>query len=93
MYGVESRREYERATLLDPRYKFAGLRSRENATLAKERLIQEMTTANTATEEVQGNETFDTAWDAVLNEVGESDGSQSEQADQLYRKQLNNYLK
>ena len=67
------------------------------ATLAKERLIQEMTTANTATEEVQGNETprttFDTAWDAVLNESGESDGSQSEEADQLYRKQLNDYLK
>ena len=67
------------------------------ATLAKERLIQEMTTANAATEEVQGNETprttFDTAWDAVLNEGGESDGSQSEEADQLYRKQLNDYLK
>ena len=93
MYGVESRREYEIATLLDPRYKFAGLRSRENATLAKERLIQEMTTANTATEEVQGNETFDTAWDAVLNGGGESDGSQSEEADQLYRKQLIDYLK
>ena len=66
-------------------------------TLAKERLIQEMTTANTATEEVKGNETprttFDTAWDAVLNEGGESDGSQSEEADQLYRKQLNDYLK
>ena len=56
-----------------------------------------MTTANTATEEVQGNETprttFDTAWDAVLNESGKSDGSQSEEADQLYRKQLNDYLK
>ena len=56
-----------------------------------------MTTANTAIEEIQGNETphttFETAWDAVLNEDGESDGSQSEEADQLYRKQLNNYLK
>ena len=83
--------------MLDPRYKFAGFRSRENATLAKERLIQEMKTANTATEEVQGNETprttFDTAWDAVLNEGGESDGSQSEEGDQLYRKQINDYLK
>ena len=67
------------------------------ATLAKERLIQEMTTEKTATEEVQGNETphttFDTVWDAVLNEGGESDGSQLEDADQLYRKQLNDYLK
>ena len=56
-----------------------------------------MTTANATTEEVQGNETprttFDTACDAVLNEGGESDGSQSEEADQLYRKQLNDYLK
>ena len=56
-----------------------------------------MTTAKTATEEVQGNETpqtnFDTAWDAVLNEGGESYGSQLEEADQLYRKQLNDYLK
>ena len=56
-----------------------------------------MTTANTAIEEIQGNETphttFETAWDAVLNEGVESDGSQSEEADQLYRKQLNNYSK
>ena len=80
---VESKREYGIATLLDPRYKFAGFRSRENATLAKERLIQEMTNANTAT-------TFDTA---VLNGGGESDGAQSYEADQLYRKQLKDYLK
>ena len=56
-----------------------------------------MTTANTATEEVKGNETppttIDTAWDAVLNEGGESDSTQSEEADQLYPKQLNDYLK
>ena len=67
-------RKYGIATLLDPRYKFAGFRSRENATLAKERLIQEMTTANTATEEVQGNETprttFDTAWMQFSMKVG-----------------------
>ena len=46
MYGVESREEYGIATLLDPRYKFAGFRSRDNATLAKEILIEEMVTAN-----------------------------------------------
>ena len=38
-YVVESRKESEIATLLDPRFNFSGFRSRETATLAKELLI------------------------------------------------------
>ena len=52
-------KEYGIATLLDPRYKFAGFRSRENATLAKELLIQEKVTGNT--EEGHQRETPSTA--------------------------------
>jgi hypothetical protein len=40
----ESWKEYCIATLLDPRYKSAGFRSKNNAGIAKEQLIQEVIT-------------------------------------------------
>ena len=58
--------------MLDPGYKFAGLRSRKNVNLAKELVIQETVTANTEEEHQREtpSTTFETVWDAVLNEVG-----------------------
>ena len=41
-YNIESRIEFSFATLLDPRYKTAAFRTRNNASVAKELLIQEV---------------------------------------------------
>ena len=60
MYTIEGRKEYAIATLLDPCYRFSGLISIDNATLAKESLIQK-----SHTRAVNTTIAFESAWDAV----------------------------
>jgi hypothetical protein len=104
-YGIESRKEYSIATLLDPRYKCAAFRAKENASMAKQQLIQEMVVINRSepadgednvAEVIVEEEQPSNAWDAILNDGTESEGSQNEDIEVIeapYRKQVNEYLK
>ena len=103
-YNIESRKEYGIATLLDPRYKSAGFRSKDNASIIKELLIQEIVT-NNANPTLNSSPTLNSdggaetqtrsadPWDAVLVDTESSEEEACENTILPVRKQVSEYLK
>jgi hypothetical protein len=65
-YGVESRKEYAIATVLDPRFKVAVFQTRENAQLAKLMVLSEMQLDLSTSSTVEDPNTATTSSDAQI---------------------------
>ena len=103
-YNIESRKEYCIATLLDPRYKSAGFRSKDNAGIAKELLIQEVITdrqsnnsspqtLNVSDRSIASETPSADPWDAILVDTEDSEEDATEDTILPIRKQVSEYLK
>ena len=103
-YNIESRKEYCIATLLDPRYKSAGFRSKDNAGIAKELLIQEVITdrqsnnsspqtLNVSDRSIASETPSADPWDAILVATEDSEEDATEDTILPIRKQVSEYLK
>ena len=103
-YNIESRKEYCIATLLDPRYKSAGFRSKDNAGIAKELLIQEVITdrqsnnsspqtLNVSDRSIASETLSADPWDAILVDTEDSEEDATEDTILPIRKQVSEYLK
>lgn len=90
----ESRKEYCIATLLDPRYKSAGFRSKNNAGIAKELLIQEVITdrqsnnsspqtLNVSDRSIASETPSADPWDAIVVDTEDSEKDATEAPDSL----------
>ena len=99
-YNIESRKDYCIATLLDPRYKSVGFRSKDNAGIAKELLIQEVITdrqsnnsspqtLNVSDRSIASETPSADPWDAILVDTEDSE----EDTILPIRKQVSEYLK
>ena len=88
-YNKEFRKEYCIATLLDPRYKSAGFRSKDNAGIAKELLIQEVITdrqsnnsspqtLNVSDRSIAPETPSADPWDAILVDTEDSEENATE---------------
>ena len=93
----ESRKEYCIATLLDPRYKSAGFRSKSNAGIAKELLIQEVITdrqsnnpspqtLNVSDRSIAPETPTADPWDTILVDTEDSEENATEAHHPIYKK-------
>jgi hypothetical protein len=101
-YNIESRIEFSFATLLDPRYKTAAFRTRNNSSVAKELLIQEVQLLNQqeahqrvdSSTEATENQASSTTPDWLVDPVDTEDEDDNEQVmARNIRTQLNEYVK
>ena len=101
-YGIETRKEYAVATVLDPRFKTAVFQSRENSNLAKLMVLSEMQLAVSTSSTVQDPDSgssenqndqgsASSVWDKVFDESGTS--QDEEDQEDASRIELQNYLK
>ena len=101
-YNIESRIEFSFATLLDPRYKTAAFRTRNNASVAKELLIQEVQQllnqqdarqrVDSSSEATESQASSTTAWLVDPADTEDEDDNEQVMARNI-RKQLNEYVK
>ena len=78
-YGVEARKEYAVATILDPRFKLAGFQHRENSQIAKLMVLTELQLVASSggmqdpdTSFQAGTNTNNSGWDKVFDDNGTS---------------------
>ena len=101
-YGLETRKEYAVATVLDPRFKVAVFQTRENAQLARLMVLSEMQLAlstsstakdpaTTSSDAQRDQETGNSIWDKVFDDSGTS--QDEEDQEDASRIELQNYLK
>ena len=97
-YGVETRKEYAVATILDPRFKLAGFQMRENGHVAKHMVLSEMQITgaqDSPASPSSGNQTTDkgkTIWDKVFEDKSTSQDEDQELED-VFRNELQIHLK
>ena len=101
-YGIETRKVYAVASVLDPRFKKAVSQSRENSNLAKLMVLSERQTALSTSASAKdpdsassGNEndqgSASSVWDKVFDESGTSQDEEDQK--DASRIELQNYLK
>jgi hypothetical protein len=97
-YGIETRKEYAVASVLDPRFKMAVFQSRENANLVKLMVLSEMqlalSTSATARDPDSSssdnqNDQGSSTWEKVFDESGTFE----EDMEDASRIESQNYLK
>ena len=99
-YTIESRKEYSLATIVDPRYKSAGFRSKEKAILAKELLVQEILNRQTRVSDIGTEDSDDvqavapaTPWEAILVDTEDFEEDPADERVICARRQVNDYMK